>query len=203
MSVEPGLTAAVDMIMIGAIQAEARLFSNTLSVDECLPVEFQVVHSAMPQTTGFVARSERALTAMRLFDDGAADVADADCSDPMLKRIDAKINVLLDAMCDWMRVAQNTPAPCGLRLSRNGLRIDGRLEGFDIGVKGLVRIVLSRRFPQAIEIPAVGIAAEPLGNDGQRCWLQFDAPGESLVLALERYLFRTHRRIVAVNRHLA
>jgi Atypical PilZ domain, cyclic di-GMP receptor len=204
MSREIESAISVDRAAISAAQAEARLFSDAISIEGIMPTEFVVTHSAVAAKRSAIERSERVLRALRLFEEGSAEDADTSNTEPVLRRMDAKLNVLLDLVCDWMHASVTSPVERNLRFSRNGIRIDGAcVDGFDVGVRGVVRVVLSERFAQAIEVPAIGIALEHSDNGLFRCWLEFDALGETLIMALERYLFHAHRRSVAVNRHRA
>ena len=67
------------------------------------------------------------------------------------------------------------------------------------GTTGIFRIQPSDWLPEALELPATVLASVTDG-DGPQLWLRFGPLTPPLESALERHLFRVHRRAIAESR---
>jgi Atypical PilZ domain, cyclic di-GMP receptor len=191
--------AALAPRFMGSAAADAQLFSETLSVEECMPLEFVSCEISPLLRRRAEDRSERLLVSLPLLEDRRSEV-DGVNADPAFQRLDAKVNLLLDMLGEMLHASLNPPSQQPFRWSRNGIRVAGTLDASATGVSGMLRMLLSPRLPQMIEIPATVIA---LGQDGsgQGCqWFAFDILDESLRVALDRHLIRAHRRALAETR---
>jgi hypothetical protein len=65
------------------------------------------------------------------------------------------------------------------------------------GTAGVLRVQPAEWLPDCIDLPARVIA-----TDGREAWLEFGPLSPALSDALERHLFRLHRRQVAESRRL-
>ena len=66
----------------------------------------------------------------------------------------------------------------------------------------MLRVHLDPRLPQPLELPARLVGTERLGPECL-AWLRFEDLGDALESALERHVFRRHRRAVAEARRQA
>lgn len=88
-----------------------------------------------------------------------------------------------------------------VRWSRRGIRLQlGPRSGASPGQAGLVRLQPSDWLPDHIDLPVEVIAEAADGGGGHYLWLRFQRLGDGLEMAMERHLFRLHRRQVAEAR---
>ena len=64
----------------------------------------------------------------------------------------------------------------------------------------MVRLQPSDWLPDHIDLPVEVIAEAADGSGGHFLWLRFQRLGDGLEMAMERHLFRLHRRQVAEAR---
>lgn len=114
-----------------------------------------------------------------------------------LQRVEAKLDLLLGLFGVLLRERGHVPEPVRLRWSTRGARLDvyAPEPQAAIGTPGLLRLQPADWLPDCIELPARVIASEP-----GRLWLQFEPVAPTLADAVERHLFRLHRRQVAESR---
>src|SRR5690606_21425841 len=117
--------------------------------------------------------------------------------DHALPRIEAKLDLLTTLVAGMCR-REDVDPPAALQWSARGARLV-LAEPPAPGSSGLFRVRPADWLPSALLLPATEIAREA-GADGVRCWLRFDALPVTLEAALERHLFRIHRRAVAESR---
>jgi hypothetical protein len=111
-----------------------------------------------------------------------------------LQRLDQKLDLLLDLVGRWLSREQPLPAAQPVRLGVRGVLWQADLPAGP----GLVSQYLRAGLPAPLQLPA---PLRPLG-DG-RVLAEFQHLEQPLVEALERYLFRCHRRAVAQARRPA
>jgi hypothetical protein len=68
------------------------------------------------------------------------------------------------------------------------------------GQAGVVRLQPSDWLPDHIDLPVEVIAEAADAGGGHFLWLRFQRLGDGLEMAMERHLFRLHRRQVAEAR---
>ena len=115
-----------------------------------------------------------------------------------LQRLEFKVNVLIQLDARLLNRAARLPAVRSIRFHAQGL--EWRLDDEEVqpGV-GLVRLYVSRYFPQPLVLPG-RIAG--VYDDGEGRWVRFEFEGLSplVIDLLERMIFRHHRRLVAGTR---
>lgn len=178
--------------------AETELFDDTLSCDVSLPAEF-VLGSAGIRA----GAAEHLLRSIALVEDsrGAEDSEDRSEGNLQIQRLEARLDLALMLLGQLMRQHTPTLPLRPLRWSKRGLRLElGQRIGAHVGSQGIVRLQPSDWLPDVIELPVevVGEAANNTG--GHYLWLQIHTQGDALDMALERHLFRLHRRQIAATR---
>lgn len=115
-----------------------------------------------------------------------------------LARVEAKLNLVLELLGDWLRVQGGQPEPHRVRFNAQGLEW---WAGQGPGPGGLVRVELHvcPSFPRAMTLFGRVVARQE-DADGVRTLLAFEGLSEAVRDGLERMIFRRHRREVAQRR---
>lgn len=177
--------------------AETELFDDTLSCDVVLPAEWvQGDFAVRPGAAEMLLRSVTLVEESR-----GDDSEERGDTGPQLQRLEARMDLLLVLMGRLLRESSQPLPLHPLRWSRRGLRLQlEQPSGASPGSHGLVRLQPSDWLPDHIELP-VTVLAEAVNSAGScYLWLRLHAPGETLEIALERHLFRLHRRQIADSR---
>lgn len=182
------MTSGVDAAIA---HADAALFDDAVSCHDRLPAQFVADGVDGRAVESLFERAEALLRTIAQIED-AGDEDDRG-ADPALQRIEAKLNVLLELVGAMAAQRSAAPAPVDLRWSRHGMSI-AHAGPADVGQVGLVRLQPAAWLPQLLELPCVviAVAARP-----PQLWLRTDPLPPSLETALERHLFRLHRRAIA------
>ncbi len=113
-------------------------------------------------------------------------------SDEALRRMEAKIDMMSRLLAQLISQQLDMPKVRELLISRRGVRIN-HAENFSTpnnqNDHGIVKLQLVDWLPEFVSLPVKVIAQQ---NDA--LWLQFDQLPSSLDHAIERYIFRLHRR---------
>lgn len=171
------------------------LFGDALGCEERLPAAFVPGASPAP---GAASRDLMLLRALAMMEEGAdVERDDADPRGAELARVEAKLDLVL-ALLGAVVASRAQPLPLvPLRWSRLGARL--RLPAPPASPSGVLQVHLDPRLPQALELPARLVGTEPLGTECL-AWLRFEGLEPALESALERHVFRRHRRAVAEAR---
>lgn len=176
-------------------EADATLFADALACEETRPVAFNAVVLDPAALQAACARAEAVLQSVALVEDSRAP-EEADDRSPgslALQRIEARLDLLTLLVARLAR--RDDDPPRALRWSALGARVVlGPAP--EAGTSGLLRIQPCEWLPEALELPATILATDAAGT----AWLRFDTPGPALTAALERHLFRVHRREIAGRR---
>lgn len=179
--------------------AEQGLFGDVLVCDAVLPASF------LP---GVVARTAQAGALLA----GLAQVEDLRGGDeaseekrgelPLLaQRMDAKLDLVLVLLGRLVRQACPPLPPAAVRWSARGVRLqlpaDAELPAADSA--GCLRLQPAEWLPDDLELPVIVSATAHTGDAGW-LWLRFPALPAGLEEAMDRHLFRMHRRQVADSR---
>mgnify|MGYP006286137745 CR=1 FL=1 len=119
-----------------------------------------------------------------------------------LKRMDAKIHLVLDMLARMMQDREGWPRPRRVRIGLE--RIEFRAGDDDLapGQVGSLSLYLHSAIPEPLRL--TGTVAEPFDDDDGRTWraLDLDPMERELRDRLSRHIFRHHRRSVAAARRL-
>jgi hypothetical protein len=180
--------------------AESELFDETLSCELALPAEFRIGSAVIRPGT-----AETLLRSVALVEDARSDDGHDERSDATLQvqRLEAKLDLVMVLLGRLVRQsAQDLPLR-PLRWSRRGIRIEqGMRTGAAAGSQGVIRLQPSDWLPDHIDLPVVIVAEAANGAGAHYLWLRFEGLSDALEMALERHLFRLHRRQIAEARRL-
>lgn len=177
--------------------AEQALFEETLSCDQSLPAEFIAGNGGIRAGV-----AESLLRSIALVEDGRSDDHDErNESSQQLARLEAKLDLSLQLIGRLVRQQSDSLPLRPVRWSRRGIRLQvGPRNGSAAGTHGVVRLQPSDWLPESVDLPVEVMAEAADGAGAHYLWLRFSALGDSLEMALERHLFRVHRRQVADSR---
>ena len=169
----------------------AQLFGDVLACRDVRPAAFEPRVPDDSRRQSVFARSEALLRALAVVEDSARqDDTDAQ-HESVLQRIEAKLD-LLTTLVASLASAQATDPLREIEWSARGAWLDAVIP---VGTTGLLRVQPADWLPSPLLLPATVIATE-----GSGVLLCFDDLPPALEAALERHLFRQHRRAVAESR---
>ncbi len=177
--------------------AEASLFVDTLSFESALPVDFRVGVAG----PGRLPQAESLLMGLAQVEDLRVDDGGEEKRGelPMLvQRMDAKLDLMLVLLGRLARQSVEPLPVRPVRWSARGLRL--QLEPGTPApaqdAQGLLRLQPSDWLPDDLELPA-SVAGSAPSEAGPLLWLSFPVFPPGLAEAMDRHLFRMHRRQVA------
>jgi len=180
--------------------AESELFDETLSCEVALPAEFRIGSAVIRPGT-----AETLLRSVALVEDARGDDGHDDRSDATLQvqRLEAKLDLVMVLLGRLVRQATQDLPLRPLRWSRRGIRLEqGTRSGATPGSMGVIRLQPCDWLPDHIDLPVVIVAEAANGSGAHYLWLRFEGLSDALEMALERHLFRLHRRQIAEARRL-
>lgn len=179
--------------------AEHTLFDGALTCDVVLPARFDAGRRAVMQ-----APSEALLKGLAVAEDVRGDDPDERKeATPTQQRIEAKLDLVLSLLGRLARRHEDSLPVTALRWSHRGIRLDvASTTALASGTQGIVTIQPATWLSDQIELPAV-VMDHVEGSEGQHhLWLQFEGLNAGLAEAMDRHLFRLHRRQIAeVRQH--
>lgn len=177
--------------------AELELFDDTLSCDVVVPVKFEANQSVQrPGTSEMLLRSVAMVEDSR----GSEDNDERTESSAQLQRLEARLDLALVLLGRLMQQSIGTLPVHPVRWSRHGLRITlDQASGAQPGTAGVVKLQPAEWLPDTIELPVV-VLAELAADQRAYLWLRVHNVGDALASAIERHLFRLHRRQIADSR---
>lgn len=189
--------------MNAAMEAREILFGDMLACEEVRPATFLPGKFDAAALQSFGTRGEALLRALAVIEDGARGEAHAGLepeqpADHAMHRIEAKLD-LLTLLVASVHASDDNDPPQLLQWSARGacLAIDGPLPP---GTRGHFRVRPADWLPSPLLLPATVIACDTDASGATRAWLRFDSLSPALEAALERHLFRIHRRSIAESR---
>ncbi len=181
--------------------AEAELFHGALVCDLVLPARFEAGEHPLMLT-----RSEALLHGLAVAEDMRSDAADDERGNVELphavQRVEAKLDLILNLLSRLARDRQGALVPCPVRWSHRGIRLDlpAAPPPAPADQAGILSLQPADWLSDHIELP-VRVLAEQAGTGGlHHLWLVFGTLTAGLEDALERHLFRLHRRQIAEAR---
>ncbi|MGX9720120.1 PilZ domain-containing protein [Stenotrophomonas acidaminiphila] len=178
--------------------AETELFEDTLTCDVSLPAAFEPGSSAIR-----AGAAEMLLRSVALVEDsrGGDDADERGEGSQQLQRLEARMDLALVLLGRLLRQSTQALPLRPVRWSRRGLRLEqGQRTGAVQGSAGIVRLQPADWLPDHIELPVQVLGEATSGNGSLYLWLRLQSTGDALETALERHLFRLHRRQIADSR---
>ncbi|NZA27904.1 PilZ domain-containing protein [Luteimonas sp. SJ-92] len=183
---------------VSAVQAEQDLFGDALSCELYLPA--QLVPGPAP---GRLPQAEALLAGLAQVEDLRKDDSGEERGElPLLaQRMDAKLDLMLMLIGRMVSRSSDALPLRALRWSHRGARLDAPARsGIAAGDAGVLHLQPSEWLPDHLELP-VAVLAETAADGGmQRVWLRFGEFPAGLSDALEKHLFRLHRKQIAASR---
>lgn len=175
--------------------AEAALFDDTLVCDVLLPAGFSTRATAAIR----LAQAETLLKGLAQIEDLRSEEGAEEKRGelPLLaQRMDAKLDLVLVLLGRLVRQNSEQLPVRSVRWSRNGMRML-LSEAPGIGAEGTLCVQAADWLPDDLELPATVLAVAPQGIGSVAVWLRFPTFPQGLEEALDRHLFRLHRRQIA------
>jgi len=178
-----------------ACHAEAELFGHVLSCEILLPADFTPgAGRARPEHALALLRSLAVIEDMGMMEQGQHE---SDELPPFGARMEAKLDLGLLLLGRILEQTRPALPERRVRWSIRGARLQCPAPApLPAMTEGLLRLQLCDWLPEPLELPAC-----VLGGDTDHLWLQFPAFPCGLHDALERHLFRQHRRQIAQARN--
>ncbi len=179
--------------------AESTLFDDTLSCSLVQPGRFTPGACACPP-----AMAEALLQALAQAEDArGSDEGEEHGELPQaIQRLESMLDLMMGLLSRLVRQSQPALPLLPMRWSVRGVRLDlTEPLNIAVGQAGCLQLEPASWLGDRIELPVV-VLASAVDETGQHLWLQHDDVGPGLAEALERHLFRIHRRQVAdARRH--
>lgn len=183
---------------MNADSANTALFGNALTCEDSQRASFYTETLTPAQAQRVCARTETSLRAIATIEDSTSE-DDEGKQSLALRRIEARLELLTAMVAKLAHpTAEPEPTPLQLRWSALGARFIAETAAEE-GQTGIFRTRIVPWLPEPLEIPASVLACQPVGG-GYQLWLRFTPLTEGLTSALERHLFRLHRRAIAERR---
>jgi hypothetical protein len=180
--------------------AESELFDETLSCEVALPAEFRLGSAVIRPGSAETLLRSVALVEDSRGDDGHDERGEATLQ---LQRLEAKLDLTMVLLGRLVRQQTQDLPLRPLRWSRRGIRLElGVRSGANPGALGVIRLQPCDWLPDHIDLPVAALAEAANGSGAYFLWLRFEGLSDGLEMALERHLFRLHRRQIAEARRL-
>ncbi|MBP3973190.1 PilZ domain-containing protein [Pseudoxanthomonas spadix] len=177
-------------------QARHALFGEILTLEETRAARFLPGALLPAAVQDACAQGEALLRALAVIDDGAARSDEQDPQgEPALLRMEAKLDVLTLLVAELAAAQERGDPRQPLVWSARGVELVAS-DPPAAGQQGLLRVRASDWLPTWLLLPAQVLAVQAEGA-GTRVWLAFVQLSPALQSALERHVFRIHRREVA------
>ncbi|MFC7521792.1 PilZ domain-containing protein [Xanthomonas populi] len=179
-----------------APSADSALFADTLSCEVRLPAGFHAGSDA-----GSHSAAETLLRSLGQVEDLRSEETSEDRGElPLLvQRMDAKLDLMLALIGRLVGQGDSGLTQGTVRWSVRGIRLSCA-SSQPAGTVGRVCLQPSDWLPELVQLPSEVLAS---AHDGHAhwLWLRFAPLSPGLQDALERHLFRLHRRQIADARH--
>lgn len=180
-------------------EAAELLFGEALTCGTDVPVALRTLAPDSVTIERALDQSETILRSLALIEDSPHEERDEHGpKDVALHRMEAKLNLVLETLASMLRRDRGELPMQRIRWSRHGVEM--RHTEAQPPAKGFLLIQPLVWLPQRLELPVVSLAHRPLEAGGCTVWLQFKPLTPHLQQALERHLFRLHRRELAARK---
>lgn len=189
---------------MNADNARALVFGDSLACEEVRPATF--VAGALEVTVERIAclRSDALLRAIAVVEDSRSDDGEerGSAQELAMQRVEAKLDLLTSLVATLVNRQEHHDRPRPMRWSALGvcLAVDpATAAAATPGTEGVFRVQPCDWLPETLQLPAT-VLANVADDSGHHLWLRFQRLPAGLSSALERHLFRVHRRAIAESR---
>jgi hypothetical protein len=179
--------------------AEEQLFGQALVCSEQLSYSLVPEPGDAEDRASHIAAAERLLHSLAGLELPPGEDGESGPTEIALQRLDAKLDLVLDLLSRVLARQQPPHLPRSLRWSRLGAQVETQSR-LAPGDRRLLTLELRSGLGLPLRLPVTVLAIADAGDTGQHVWLGFPADTPSLESALERFLFRQHRRQIAAAR---
>lgn len=182
--------------------ARDAIFGDALATEDVRPAALVTAPVDAHLQRLHAMRGEALLRALSVLEDSRSDEPDdRNPTDPAVRRLEAKVDLLVGLVSSLMLRDAVVDAPRRLTWSARGacVAVEEHVALPDVGTPVVLRVQPSDALPESLHLPARVLAAE---DANRNVWLRFDPLPPGLEALLERHLFRVHRRAVAESRRL-
>lgn len=176
--------------------ARDALFGDALSCESEMPVAFRSHAPEAQSVERAIEHSELVLKSLALIEDAPHEEGDEHAAEKAhLQRLEAKLNLVLETLSGILRRERSDLPQQRFRWSRFGAEL--LHPGGEPPAAGFLLLQPLAWLPQRLELPVECIAQQAEEGGTTRVWLRFSPQPPGLQQALERHLFRLHRRELA------
>lgn len=187
---------------MNAENARAQVFGDSLVCEETRAAAFVPMEFDPAAVRAACQRAEALLHSIAIIEDGKVEESDErGAHEHALQRVEAKLDLLTSLVATLVSSHRPPPAPRRLQWSAMGACLTAEADAASSvpGSNGMFRVQACDWLPEPLELPATVLASVADAN-GHHLWLRFQPLPPPLVSAVERHLFRIHRRAVAEAR---
>lgn len=178
------------------------VFGDALACGELRPAAFVAGTGDAEADRLACLRSEALLRAIAVVEDshGREEPEERGLHDLAVQRIEAKLDLLSALVASLVNRQVGSDPVRPLEWSAHGAcLVLPEAPTAAPGQPGMLRVRPCDWLPETLELPATVVGVDHDG-DGHQLWLRFIHHSPALTGALERHLFRIHRRAVAESR---
>lgn len=171
-------------------------------VEEKFPLQWMHFQEE-PRTMEHLRRitaNEEALRAISLMEELRLDLKEEHERSSDIQRIESKVNIVLDLVALLARQSGQLPPIYPTRLAAAFIEWQSSAAPQD-GQSVIVQVYLSAKYPRPVQL--VGIAETASADSIFNCRVNLTSAGEVQQDLLEKYIFRQHRRQVALERRIS
>ena len=174
-----------------------------LCYEDRLPVGWEPGPDDGYRRAHLLASNENLMHLVDALEGHAADADERSGASPELQRLERKIDVLLAMVGRIHAKSIALPAATDMALYANGLAwVVTEASPLQAGDSGYLSLYLDPALPDPLYLPG-RIERVEQDDEGHRwAFLRFDALGETVQDAIERLIFRHHRRAVAMAKSI-
>lgn len=180
-------------------EAEQTLFGQALVCRDELACTLTPGPDGAADIQRHQAMAERLLRSTTTAETTALEDPEHTPQDAALARVEAKLDLALELLGRMLAAEQPQSPPRAVRWSRLGAQI-AVTQMRPVGSKHLLSLQLPTGLNLPLRLPVEVLASAPRADDQHDLWLAFPADACGLESALERFLFRQHRRQIAASR---
>lgn len=177
-------------------EAREQLFGDALSCESEMPVAYRSHAPDARSVERAIEHAELVLRSLALIEEAPHEEGEEHAAERAhLQRLEAKLNLVLETLSGILRRERSDLPQQRFRWSRFGVEL--LHPGGEVPAEGFLLMQPLAWLPQRLELPVTCMASQAEDAGTTRVWLRFAPQPRNLRQALERHLFRLHRRELA------